>query len=48
MTSEIDLNSIQDKNLSFLIGSGASVGLVPTLKVKVKASEMNALIRSSL
>jgi hypothetical protein len=36
MSSKINLNDIYDKNINFLIGSGASYGLFPTLSVKVK------------
>ncbi|NOR62298.1 MAG: hypothetical protein GQ535_07395 [Rhodobacteraceae bacterium] len=34
----INRNDIYDKNLNFLIGSGASVGLLPTLELKLKQS----------
>ena len=35
--SQIKRSDIYDKNLNFLIGSGASVGLLPTLALKLKA-----------
>ncbi|MGC1495419.1 MAG: hypothetical protein WA790_06395 [Sulfitobacter sp.] len=34
----INRNDIYDKNLNFLIGSGASAGLLPTLELKIKQS----------
>ncbi|UTH48790.1 SIR2 family protein [Loktanella salsilacus] len=34
----INRSDIYDKNLSFLIGSGASVGILPTLELKIKQS----------
>ncbi|UWQ73613.1 SIR2 family protein [Leisingera sp. M658] len=34
----INRNDIYDKNLNFLIGSGASVGLLPTLELKIRKS----------
>lgn len=34
----INRDDIYDKNLNFLIGSGASVGLLPTLELKIKQS----------
>ena len=37
--SKINRSDIYDKNLNFLIGSGASVGLLPTLKLALKNSE---------
>lgn len=37
--SKINRSDIYDKNLNFLIGSGASVGLLPTLKLALKHSE---------
>lgn len=36
MTERIKLEEIYDKNINFLIGSGASVGLLPTLALRVK------------
>ena len=36
MDQAINLDAVYDKNLSFLIGSGASVGLLPTLKLNIK------------
>jgi hypothetical protein len=36
--SQINRSDIYDKQLNFLIGSGASVGLLPTLSVKIKDS----------
>jgi hypothetical protein len=39
MSESIKLIDIYDKNLNFLIGSGASVGLFPTLALKVKDSD---------
>lgn len=38
MTESIKLADVYDKNLNFLIGSGASVGLFPTLALKIKDS----------
>ena len=37
MVRHIKLDDIYDKNINFLIGSGASVGLFPTLAVDVKS-----------
>jgi len=37
--SKINRSDIYDKNLNFLIGSGASVGLLPTLSVSVQNSD---------
>lgn len=37
MDTPINLADIYDKNLNFLIGSGASVGLLPTLALKIKS-----------
>jgi hypothetical protein len=36
MVEKISLNDIYDKNINFLIGSGASFGLFPTLALKIK------------
>lgn len=36
MVETIKLNQIHDKHLNFLIGAGASVGLFPTLTLKIK------------
>lgn len=36
MDTSINLADIYDKNLSFLIGSGASAGLLPTLALKIR------------
>lgn len=35
----IDRNAIYDKNINFLLGSGASYGLLPTLSLKIQNSE---------
>jgi len=39
MVVEININDIYDKNLNFLIGSGASAGLFPTLALKIKCEK---------
>jgi len=39
MSDTINLIDIYDKDLNFLIGSGASVGLFPTLELKLKDAE---------
>jgi len=36
MSQKININDIYDKNINFLIGSGASYGLFPTLAVNIK------------
>src|SRR5690606_27707160 len=36
MVDKIDIHDIYDKNLNFLLGSGASIGIAPTLKLAVK------------
>lgn len=36
MTDAINLGDIYDKNLNFLVGSGASVGLFPTLALRLR------------
>lgn len=39
MKDKLNINNIYDKNINFLIGSGASFGLFPTLALKVKAED---------
>lgn len=39
MSNAINLIDVYDKDLNFLIGSGASVGLFPTLALKIKGAE---------
>lgn len=39
MGQSININDIYDKNINFLIGSGASYGLFPTLALNIKDSE---------
>lgn len=39
MSDSIKLVDVYDKNLNFLIGSGASVGLFPTLALKIRNAE---------
>ena len=39
MEDKISLHDIYDKNISFLIGSGASAGLLPTLALEIKDVE---------
>jgi SIR2-like domain len=41
MFETIKLDDIYDKNINFLIGSGASHGMFPTLALKIKDSEGN-------
>ena len=41
MLTRIDRNDVFDKNLNFLIGSGASFGLLPTLEIGLKNSKTN-------
>lgn len=48
MSENIKLIDIYDKNLNFLIGSGASVGLFPTLALKVKDGDGNNFTLESL
>jgi hypothetical protein len=36
MNEQFNISDIYDKNLNFLIGSGASCGLFPTLQLKIK------------
>lgn len=38
MSQKININDIYDKNINFLIGSGASYGLFPTLAVGIKGN----------
>lgn len=38
MTQKIKINHIHDKHLNFLVGSGASAGLFPTLSLDIKNS----------
>jgi hypothetical protein len=38
MSQKININDIYDKNINFLIGSGASYGLFPTLAVNIKGN----------
>ncbi|MDX3960520.1 SIR2 family protein [Aliarcobacter skirrowii] len=38
MSQKININDIYDKNINFLIGSGASYGLFPTLAVDIKGN----------
>jgi len=42
MSDDINIGDIYDKNLNFLIGSGASFGLFPTLSLNIKDEENNA------
>lgn len=42
MSSLIKVEDVYDSHLNFLIGSGASVGLFPTLALKVKDADGNA------
>lgn len=39
MTDNINISDIYDKNINFLIGSGASFGLFPTLAVNIKGND---------
>ncbi|MEW8654830.1 MAG: hypothetical protein AB2595_11370 [Candidatus Thiodiazotropha endolucinida] len=48
MTERIKLEEIYDKNINFLIGSGASVGLLPTLALRVKDDDGNTFTIESL
>ncbi|UOV05439.1 SIR2 family protein [Pseudoxanthomonas mexicana] len=48
MPEAITLSDIYDKNLNFLIGSGASVGLFPTLALRLKNSVGEAHTLESL
>lgn len=41
MSQELKISEIFDKNVSFLIGAGASFGLLPTLELKIKDAEDN-------
>ena len=38
MNQKININDIYDKNINFLIGSGASYGLFPTLALNIKGT----------
>lgn len=38
MSQKININDIYDKNINFLIGSGASYGLFPTLALNIKGN----------
>lgn len=38
MTDKINIDDIYDKNINFLIGSGASSGLFPTLELNIKTT----------
>ena len=47
MCADISIKEIYDKDINFPIGSGASVGLSPTLNVKIKENnEKNTTIES--
>lgn len=48
MVDSININDIYDKNLNFLIGSGASFGLFPTLALSIKDDDGNAYTIESL
>lgn len=48
MSSKINISDIYDKNLNFLIGSGASFGLFPTLALKIKDKKGDAQTIESL
>src|SRR5690625_3567491 len=48
MTERIKLEEIYDKNINFLIGSGASVGLLPTLALGVKDEGGNTFTSETL
>lgn len=48
MSTAIKLSDIYDKNLNFLIGSGASAGLFPTLALRLKNNEGRAYTLESL
>ncbi len=49
LQTTIDLNQIYDKNLNFLIGSGASFGAIPTLALQIKnKDDTNATIETIL
>ena len=48
MPEAITLSDIYDKNLNFLIGSGASVGLFPTLALRLKNAAGEAHTLESL
>ena len=40
---EININDIWQNNINFLIGSGASFGLFPTLATKIKSETIETL-----
>ncbi len=42
MNGQFNISDIYDKNLNFLIGSGASYGLFPTLQLKIKGTDDSA------
>lgn len=48
MQETININDIYDKNINFLIGSGASVGLFPTLQLGIKGPDGKASTIESL
>ena len=48
MADKIKLEEIYDKNINFLIGSGASVGMLPTLALKLKDEDGIPLTIESL
>ncbi len=48
MSQEISLHTVHDKNLNFLIGSGASVGIAPTLALGIRDGEGIACTLESL
>ncbi len=39
MNAQININDIYDKNINFLIDSGASFGSFPTLAVNIKGND---------
>ena len=41
MTHRVNIGEVYDKNINFLIGSGASVGLIPTLSLGMKIDDEN-------
>jgi len=48
VADQIKLEEIYDKNINILIGSGASVGMLPTLALKLKDEDGNPLTIESL
>lgn len=48
MADAIKLGDIYDKNLNFLVGSGASVGLFPTLALRLRNDAGDAHTLESL